>query len=87
MELRGVQSSLRWPRVGLVVPKHRHSNVERNRLKRRLREVVRRHLLPTLPALDLTIRVSPDAYGAPFDALEADLLRARDTMMSRLRDV
>jgi ribonuclease P protein component len=52
-----------------VVPKHKHSSVERNRLKRRLRELVRTHLLPELPAMDVVVRTLPEAYAAPFDAL------------------
>ena len=38
----------RLPRVGIVVPRHQHSAVDRNRLKRRLRELVRLELLPAL---------------------------------------
>jgi RNase P protein component len=35
-------------RVGFVVPKYGHSSADRNRLKRRLRELVRTQLLPSL---------------------------------------
>jgi RNase P protein component len=34
-------------RVGFVVPKYGHSSIDRNRLKRRLRELVRTQLLPS----------------------------------------
>jgi len=57
-------------RVGIVVPRHKHSAVDRNRLKRRLRELVRTRLLPTLPpALHLVIRARREAYGDPFESL------------------
>jgi ribonuclease P protein component len=63
-------------RVGFVVPRHRQSAVARNRLKRRLRELTRVHLLPTdLPA-DVVLRIRPEAYDATFDALKADIIRA-----------
>jgi ribonuclease P protein component len=58
------------------VPRHRHSAVDRNRLKRRLRELVRIELLPSLrecPALDVAIRARREAYAAPVDALRADV--------------
>lgn len=41
-------SPLPHARVGFVVPKYGHSSVDRNRLKRRLRELVRTRLLPAL---------------------------------------
>ena len=39
-------SAGRRPRVGFIVPRHGHSAVERNRLRRRLREIARREWLP-----------------------------------------
>jgi ribonuclease P protein component len=62
--------------VGFVVPRYKHSAVDRNRLKRRLRELVRMHVLPDLPPLDVVVRVLPVAYTRTFDALEAELLQA-----------
>jgi ribonuclease P protein component len=60
-------------RVGLVVPRYKHTAVDRNRLKRRLRELIRLELLPMLAELpapvDLVIRVVPPAYARDFDAL------------------
>jgi ribonuclease P protein component len=58
------------------VPRHQHTAVDRNRLKRRLREIVRVELLPTLRAhtpIDVAIRTRHDAYDAPLDALRADI--------------
>ena len=65
-------------RIGIVVPKHRHTIVERNRLKRRLRELTRAQwpaLFATMPARDVALYALPAAYAAPFDALRADVLR------------
>lgn len=71
-------------RIGVVVPKHRRKIVERNRLRRRLREIGRVELLPRLAAsgetVDLLIRARPEAYGATFAELNhelVDLVEAR----------
>lgn len=67
-------------RVGLVVPRYKQSAVDRNRLKRRLRELARVRLLPSdLPA-DVVLRIRPEAYSATFDALAADVMRALDQL-------
>ncbi len=51
-------SALSHARVGFVVPKYGHTSVDRNRLKRRLRELVRTRLLPSLrPPADAGGRV------------------------------
>ena len=58
------------------MPRHKQTAVERNRLKRRLRELARTRLLPTLragPAQDLAIRAKRDAYAAHMEALAADI--------------
>jgi ribonuclease P protein component len=60
-------------RVGLIVPRHKQSAVARNRLKRRLRELTRLHLLPASLGADVVIRIRPDAYVATFDMLQADV--------------
>jgi ribonuclease P protein component len=59
--------------LGVITPRFGHSAVARNRLRRRLREHVRRRLLPHLPALDLLIRARPPAYAAPPADLHQDL--------------
>ena len=61
------------PRVGLVVPKYRHTAVERNRLKRQVREVVRVELLTVFPSVDVVIRARSNAYGVQFSLLRDDL--------------
>lgn len=76
LELRAAASLLSFPRVGIIVPKHKHSSVDRNQLKRRLREIVRTLLLPGLPAVDVVVRTWPTAYAASFDTLRAELVKA-----------
>ncbi len=61
------------PRVGIVVPRYRQTAVARNRLRRRLRELVRRRILGGLGSIDLVIRARPDAYRATFVDLAQEL--------------
>lgn len=68
-------SELSHARVGLVVPRFGHSAVERNRVKRRLRESVRLELLPEAPAVDVVIHASRAAYGLAFSDLKAEVER------------
>lgn len=74
------------PRFGAVVPKHRHTIVERNRLRRRLRELGRRQVLPALRAcgaqVDVLVRARPEAYDASFDELRLALDRFTEELCS-----
>ena len=63
-------------RVGIIVPRHKHSAVDRNRLKRRLRELVRTRLLPSLPSCHVVIRARAEAYDDDFATLARQLERA-----------
>ncbi|HUC39224.1 MAG TPA: ribonuclease P protein component [Gemmatimonadales bacterium] len=67
-------------RLGLIVPRHQSSAVARNRLRRRLREILRRDVLRMLPAIDLVIRAKRSAYSASFAALRAELTGAVETL-------
>jgi len=78
LELRIVASLLHHPRIGFVVPKYGRSIVERNRLKRRLREIIRSDILKQIPSVDMIVRVRPEAYSATFASLERELLSGRD---------
>lgn len=73
-------------RVGVVVPKHGSRVVDRNRLKRRLREIVRRELLPRLKdeglRLDLLVRGRKEAYQASYRRLRAELLEVTEELCS-----
>ncbi len=73
-------------RLGLIVPKHGREIVERNRLKRRLREIGRREVLPALdargPAGDVLIRARRRAYEADFGQLRSDVHEAVEALCS-----
>lgn len=78
LEVRYLASLLHHHRVGIIVPRYKHSAVARNRLKRRLRELTRA-TWPTLfeghAPLDLVVRAAPAAYAAAFDQLAGDIAR------------
>ena len=67
-------------RFGLIVPKHRHKIVDRNRLKRRIREVGRTRLLPMLAAsgvsTDLLVRARAGAYELSYAQIAGELEEA-----------
>jgi len=73
--VRVIASLRAYPRVGFIVPRYKHSAVDRNRLKRRLRELVRVELLSALPPLDVVLRAAPHAYTKDFDTLRAEVRR------------
>lgn len=63
-------------RTGIVVPRFGNTAVARNRLRRRVREILRRELLASLPAVDVVVRARRDAYTAAFAELRAELADA-----------
>lgn len=73
LDLRRLDPQGENARVAIVVAKFGYSAVERNKLKRRLRELVRTRMLPVLAPMDLLIRARRDAYGATFEALRDDV--------------
>lgn len=66
--------------MGIVVPRYGHSAVDRNRLKRRLRELVRLQLLPLGLPGDVVVWAQRQAYAATF----AELRLALDSIIQRL---
>ena len=68
--------------MGIIVPRFQSSAVARNRLRRRLREILRRDVLPLpqLPSIDLVIRAKKVTYAAPFAALRAELTEVVSTL-------
>ena len=74
--MRALASLHAFPRAGFVVPKYKHSGVDRNRLKRRLRELIRIEVLPGLAPVDLVFRVVPVASTRNFETLRAEVLQA-----------
>jgi ribonuclease P protein component len=61
----------------VIVPKHGHENVERNQLKRRLKELGRTRVLPKLwdrgCRMDVLLRARREAYGATFAELQDEV--------------
>ncbi|MEX0912521.1 MAG: ribonuclease P protein component, partial [Gemmatimonadota bacterium] len=81
--------------IAIVVPKPRGdagggriraAAVRRNRLKRRLREIARASVLPELNGrdcrVDVLVRARPEAYGATFGELRAELLDVEEWLCS-----
>jgi ribonuclease P protein component len=69
-------SPVSYSRVGVVVPRHKHSAVARNLVKRRLREALRREVLPRMAGStprDVIVRARPDAYEATYATLAGEL--------------
>jgi ribonuclease P protein component len=74
-------------RFGVIVPKHGRRIVDRNLLKRRLREIGRRDVLPTLEGrgacTDVLVRARTGAYQVDFDSLSRELNEAVEKLCSR----
>ena len=72
-----------------MVPKHRKRIVDRNRVKRALREAVRLLLLPRLRdagvALDVMLRARPEAYAAGREGFTAEIAALAEELCSRGR--
>ena len=75
LDVRATASPLSFARLGLVVPKHGRTSVERNKLKRRLRELIRTRILAPagIRGVDLVIRALPAAYTASFVELDQEV--------------
>ena len=71
----------------MIVPRFGHSAVDRNTVKRRVRELARTEVLPELSAIDVVIRALPGAYGARFDELKAALQKAVERMRQSSTEV
>ena len=61
-------------RVAIVVPKFGFTAVRRNKLKRRLRELTRIHVLAQSCSCDLILRAKRETYDATFDRLREDIV-------------
>ena len=76
-----------FSRVGFVVPRHKHSAVDRNLVKRRLKEVARQEVLPRLDraglTLDVLIRARREAYDTGFAEYRRELMTWTEGVCSR----
>ena len=74
------------PRVGWIVPKLGHGSVERNRLKRRLREIARRGVLGRLReagwGADVLVRARRAGYRATYQELEVQWMNVVEVACS-----
>jgi ribonuclease P protein component len=91
LDVRAVVTARGASRVGFVVPKYKRSAVDRNRLKRRLRELVRTRFLPAwrdsetkTPDIDVVVRALPSAYQITMAELTRRIDRAYSTLRGRL---
>ena len=67
-------SGLPFSRLGLTVSRKVGKSVVRNRLRRRLREIFRRHRLGLRPPVDLVVNASPSMIHRDGDELEREFL-------------
>lgn len=71
------ENHLPYSRFGVVVGlKVSKKAVERNLLKRRMREIMKKHLLKVSAGYDIMVLIQKSALGQDFDALESDFLKA-----------
>ena len=72
-------------RFGAIVPKHGHTIVDRNRLRRRLREIGRLEVLPRLDIrsrdLDFLVRARREAYQVSFNQLRNQLVKLTEELL------
>lgn len=60
----------------MIVAKGSRRAVDRNRIKRKIREAIRLDFLPVLGRVDFVIRTRNEIYGASDEDLRADLSEA-----------
>ncbi len=72
------------PQVGFVVSRAVGNAVVRNRVRRRLRHLVRDRLGDVPGGAVLVVRALPDAAGASYDELRGDLARCLERVLARV---
>ncbi len=72
-------------RLGITVTRKVGSSVRRNRIKRVVRDVFRRHRAELSPALDVVVNPRPGAPEIPRDALEREFLDRFGELARRFR--
>ena len=80
LEVRHISIPSAPGRAGLVVPRYSHSAVQRNQLKRRIREIIRTEVLPNVDGFAVLVRARPSAYLATFDELRVQCRQVRDKL-------
>jgi ribonuclease P protein component len=74
VQLLYLPNLLEKSRLGLAVGMRLGKAVERNRLKRRLREIIRRNGAAIVGGFDVVVLVRPQARDADFSAITSDFL-------------
>ncbi|MCB0176013.1 MAG: ribonuclease P protein component [Anaerolineae bacterium] len=75
MVLAFLQNELEHSRFGFVVSKRLGNAVQRNKIKRRMREAVRLRLSQIKPGFDMVIIARKPASSATFKAIDQSLVR------------
>ncbi len=76
-----LESKRGFPRLGVIIPLHSHNVVERNRLKRRVKEVMRRFVLTELElGRDIVIRARKRAYDIDYETVKNELIELSRNM-------
>ena len=70
-------------RVGLIVPRLGKTAVERNRVKRWLREAIRLDFLPDARPIEMVVRTSESAYDLSFASIRREVQRLAELLRSR----
>ncbi len=73
---RPIESADRGPRIGTTVGRVLGGAVDRNRIKRRVREAVRQHLADLPFAVDVVINPKKNVLKAEFVDIEQEVARA-----------
>lgn len=81
--LFGLPNGAGTSRLGVTVTRKVGSSVQRNRAKRRLREVFRRHRSELLPPLDLVANAKVELLAAAFAVVEREFLRCFSQLARR----
>lgn len=79
LAIRTVSNDLPQSRYAYAIPKRVGKAVVRNRVRRRLREILR--LLPPAEGYDLVVSVRPEAAQSSFGALKQEM----ETLLRRAR--
>ena len=82
-EVRSAVSRETCARVAIVVPRYGNTAVARNRVKRRLRELVRRDLLPGLAPRDVLVRATRASYRVSFEAMRAAMQQVAQRLVTK----
>lgn len=79
-DVRASDSLFSHGRIGVIVPKFGKTIVERNRLRRQLREIARIVVLPAIQGRDVLIKALASAYRSEFSSLRAELASLAETL-------